>query len=400
VSKPLQILHVIFGLDPRLGGPPAALEGLTQSQIKLGQGVTVVSNYRSNHDDSLAARMRARGVKVHLVGPCRTPLQLAPGMNTTVRKLVAKADVVHIHTLYEQLQYLAVRASIAAKKPYFIRPCGMLAPWCLAQSALRKKIYIAWRLRSMLNGAAAIHFTTADEKERAEHLQLKPPTIVEPNGIHAENFTRDIDPIHKIENAWPQTCGCPTLVFYGRLHPKKGADVLIQAFSKLLQKWPADSPMPKLVMVGPDEDQHQKKLEALAQDTGCQQHIIFTGMLTGDAAAGALQSADLFVLTSHQENFGIAVVEALAAGTPVVVSDQVNIYDKIVAGGVGAAVRVDPEHAAQVMMQWLTDHTLRNQAAQKATAWADTTYGWNQIAHRWVHQHYPEAINSSNNQPS
>lgn len=395
MPDPLRITHAISGLDPKIGGPPAALEGLTQSQLKLGLEVTVVSTYRTGDDPSLAERMRGRGIDVRLIGPCRTPLQIARGISPELRTLAQASDVFHIHALYEQIQYAATRAAQKFRVPYAIRPCGMLAPWCLAQNASRKKIYLAWRLRKMLDRAGAIHFTTEDERQRTAPLGFTAPTIVEPNGIHVQNFARAVGPEHNLRHAYPQLGDSPIIVFYGRLHPKKGADVLIHAFAKLLGRWPAGQPSPKLVMVGPDADGYQQQLERTAAEAGCQSHIVFTGMLSGDAAVGALQSADLFALTSHQENFGIAVVEALAAGTPVVISDQVNIYDRVVAGGVGEAVPVDAEQASNALWRWLTDDEKRQAAATKAASWAQATYGWDGIARHWAENHYPALLSDS-----
>jgi glycosyltransferase involved in cell wall biosynthesis len=150
--------------------------------------------------------------------------------------------------------------------------------------------------------------------------------------------------------AWPETRGRRIVLFLGRLHPKKGGDLLIDAFAKVLES----QPLLHLVMAGPDDGAGTRAaLQSQAVRLGIAERITFTGMLSGDLKWSALQAAEVFVLPSHQENFGIAVVEALAMGVPVLISNKVNIWREIVADEAGMAEADTPEGTTKLLRRWL-----------------------------------------------
>jgi len=295
-----------------------------------------------------------------------------------------RPDIIHIHNVWENLQHHTARAAFAAGVPYLIRPCGMLDPWSLRQSKWKKRIMLALRVRGNLSRAAAIHYTTATERDLARPLKLKRPAIVEPNGVLLEpeiRFTGD-----DLRRRFKLGPG-PVVLFFARLHPKKGVRVLVDAFSRVLERWDCDNRRPTLLLAGPDESGTRAEIERQLASLPGRNQVLFTGLLNGDDKLMALQGSDLFALPSYQENFGISVVEALAGGTPVLISDQVNIYREIEAAGVGAATPVDAAAFANALYDWLTDTPRRSAAAAKAAEWAQTTYNWDTIANRWS-EHY------------
>ncbi len=150
------------------------------------------------------------------------------------------------------------------------------------------------------------------------------------------------------------------LLFLSRIHYKKGLDLLIPAIAKLKHQ---DA---TLVIVGPDDAGYGQEMQRLAAEKNVQDRVIFAGTLYGGERLPALVDAELFVLPSYQENFGIAVVEALAAGTPVVISDQVNIHREISAAGVGGVVPTQIDALAAELDRWLGDEALRRAAAERA----------------------------------
>jgi glycosyltransferase involved in cell wall biosynthesis len=171
------------------------------------------------------------------------------------------------------------------------------------------------------------------------------------------------------------------VVFFSRLHHKKGLDLLLPAFARC----GVESAV--LALVGPVDDDYRTQLEAMIRAHNLRDRVVFTGMLRGPERVAALADADLFCLPSYQENFGIAVVEALAAGTPVLISDQVNIHPDIAAAGVGGVVPTRVEPLAVELRRWLTDQTLRDDAAAKCRPFVWQRYDWNAIARRWS-DHY------------
>jgi len=262
----------------------------------------------------------------------------------------------------------------------------MLDPWSLSQGWLKKKIYLMMRLTRDLNHAAALHYTAEDERDLASPLKLKPRAIVEPNGINLEEFDDLPDP-SAFRNKWPQIAGRRIILFLSRLHHKKGLDLLIPAFAK------ARLDNCVLIIAGPDNDDYLPVVRQLIEEHQLQNDVILTGILRGRDRIEAMSAAELFVLPSYQENFGIVVVEALASGTPVIISDQVNIHREITAAQVGGVVPTQITPLAGMLGLWMNDDHRRAQARIKARSFALRTFDWNQAAAHWA-GHY-EAIRIS-----
>lgn len=373
----MRVLHVISNLDRRFGGPVTALMGLAAAQVRAGLSVSVAGTYRGEPDRGLSDIFAAAGVSATFIGPGRGPLIWTPRIAPTLRKLLTDADIVHIHTLWESIQHRAAVLARGRGVPYLTRPCGMLDPWSLSQRALKKRVYLALRLRNDLNRAAAIHYTTHAERDLAAPLGLTAPPLVVPNGIDLAEFASLPD--RGAFRAKHPTIGNRKLVMIlGRIDAKKGFDLLIPAFARLKS---VDS---MLAIAGPDLGGYEIQVRAMVDQFGLRERVLFTGMLRGPDRVEALAAADLFVLPSYQENFGIAVVEALAAGCPVIVSENVNIQDEIVAAGVGAAVPRDVARLASEMGRWLGDDRLRQGASTKARPLVQSRFDWNMIAQEWA----------------
>jgi len=371
----MRVLHVISSVDARLGGPSLALGGLAVAQRNAGVDVGILTTYRDEEDTSVCDRLRAAGVAVRRVGPATGPLWRAAGLDEAAEEEVARADVVHVHALWEEAQHLAARACQRLGKPYVVRPCGMLDPWSLSQGKWKKRLYMLWRLRRNLNRAAGLHFTTTIERDLTGPLKLRAPAIVEPNGLDLAEYA-DLPPRGQWRSKWPAIGDRPVVLFMSRLHPKKGLDLLIPAFASIAQKDAV------LVIAGPSEDGYGQTVRALAVTHGVADRVIFPGMLGGREKLAALVDADLFVLPSYQENFGNVVVEAMAAGTPVVVSDQVNLWPEVAEARAGGVVELDVPAIARETVKWLADDA-RRAAGLRGRAYALARYDWAAIARRW-----------------
>jgi glycosyltransferase involved in cell wall biosynthesis len=176
------------------------------------------------------------------------------------------------------------------------------------------------------------------------------------------------------------------ILFLGRVHYGKGLEVLVPALAKMRRK---DA---MLVVAGPDPTGYRATIESLGRES--LERIIFTGMIGGEERLAALRDADVLALPSFHENFGLAVVESLAAGTPVVISDQVYLHPEISRAGVGAVVPLDADALARELDRWLDDEALRRDAASKAAAFVRERYDWDTIARRWV-GHYAKLAGKS-----
>jgi glycosyltransferase involved in cell wall biosynthesis len=375
----MRVLHVITSISPEYGGPVSALVGLAEAQKIVGLDVTVMATQVVGEKDSVSERLSMQDVRVRIIGPASGPLLRHPLLSQVVMQEIAIADVVHIHGLWEEIQHQSAHWAWKLKKPYIVRPCGMLEPWSLRQSRLKKQLYLRLRLRNHLNRASALHFTTASERDFVVPLHFHAPVIVEPNGIDLTEF-ENLPTYGTFRSQYPQLEDCNIVLFLSRLHPKKGLDLLIPAFAQGCQNT-------MLVIAGPDSGGYRAELERLIVQHNVQDRVIFTGMLEGPQRVAAFADADLFVLPSYQENFGNVVIEALAAGTPVVISDQVGLHVEVSAGKVGEVVTLDVDALAVVLKSWLSDKSRRCAAAQRARPFVKSKYDWLPIASRWK-EHY------------
>lgn len=372
----LRALHVISGIDPENGGPTNALLGLTKAQARLGMQVTVAATWQRPSGRDNAESFRRNGVETVMIGPARGRLSRHPDLAGVLEELIARADVVHIHALFEEIQHRTARIAMHLGRPYIFRPCGGLDPWALARGGIKKRLYLAWRLRRNLNRAAAIHYTAEAERQAAAPLGLIAPAIVEPNGIDLDEF-KHLPPSGRFRERHPELRGRRIVLFLGRIDYKKGLDLLVPAFARYAA---ADS---VLVLAGPDSAGYANEVRELAGRHGIADRVLMPGMLRGIDRVEALVDAELFATTSYVENFGIAIVEALAAGVPVIVSDRVNIADTLGRAGVGEVVPCEIDRIGQALADWQADAARRAAAAERARHFAREQFDWNEIARRW-----------------
>jgi glycosyltransferase involved in cell wall biosynthesis len=260
----------------------------------------------------------------------------------------------------------------------------MLDEWALRRRPLKKKLYLAWRLRRMLEQAAAIHCTARMEAFSTGQLRLKfPEIIVEPNGVTIDEF--EPLPARGRFRAAHDIGERPLIVFMGRVHPGKGVEHLLPAL-RLLRTTDAVA-----VVVGPDESAFAAKLKQQAAAIAPAARVIFTGLLRGPERIGPLVDADVFALPSEHENFGIAVIEALAAGTPVVVSDHVGLAQEVVSNQVGSATSLAPPAIAAALDHWLSRRHAIPRPFSVARAYARRSFAWHRIAASWL-QHYERLV--------
>ena len=380
----MRVVHAIPGLDPSLGGPPVALTGLATAQRRAGLEVEVVCCGGPDEDRQLADAMRQGGVEVRIIPARSTWLGAGSQLKQAVEQAVGRAQVCHIHGLWMPVQTAAGRAAAALQRPYVIRPCGMLDPWPMQQGWLKKRVYLALQLRRILDAAAALHFTAIAEREGARLLRLKAPAIIEPNGVDLTPFATLPDP-GRFRQAQPGVGDGAMVLFMSRLHPKKGLELLIPAFAQ------AAADGATLVIAGSGEPGYTRDLHALVERHGLEGRVVFTGMLQGEQKLAALVDADLFVLPSYHENFGVAVAEALAAGKPVLISDKVAIHRELVEAGIAEAVPTKVEPLAAALRRWMRAGESRGDLGARARRFVHEHYDWDLIAQRWV-GHYERIV--------
>ncbi len=319
------VIHVIPYMAAAAGGPPVVVDRLAGLSGQLGWSARVVTTPALATDGGLALRTAAQGRYEVTV----LPSQRAAWAGSASRQLEAalrSADILHLHTLWSPL--VARAAALARRRglPYVLSPHGMLDPWSLSKKRLRKRLYMALVERRVIEGASAILFTTEPERDlaQASGLSLPRPMVV-PLGADPMPGERPML-AQRFFARHPRLAGRRIVLFLGRLHPKKRPELAIEALARLGRAYEDVH----LVLAGAGEADYLARLDRLARAGGVRDRVHRTGHLDGLDKWSALAAADLFVLPSQQENFGIAVAEAMQAGLPVVLSRGVNLWPEVV----------------------------------------------------------------------
>jgi len=351
-----RILNVTASIDPAAGGVSEAILRISKAVVGLGHEVEIVSA-----DDPRSPWQEGLPFPVHLKGPPRGPLEAAPALDEWLAQNGGRFDAMISHGLWRDNSRATRVAARAAGRPYFVFPHGMLDPWFKRYYPLKhlKKCVFWWlREHAVLRDARAVLFT-CEEEMRLARESFRPYACVErvvPLGT-SEPPSNLMEQREAFARAFPELSGKRVILFLGRLHEKKGCDLLLRAFLGLLEAKPRETWAGlHLMIAGPcAQPEYLKSLKDIgarceALSAG---GVSFPGMLSGDLKWGALRRAEVFVLPSHQENFGIAVVEAMACGTPVLISRPVNIWREIEAGGAGFVDEDTVEGCARLLDRWL-----------------------------------------------
>ena len=339
----MKILRCIHSLDPAIGGPLESLKQSSRVLVRRGHQVEVASL-----DAPGAPWLEDFPATVHPLGPGRGSYGYAPRFLPWLKERHSSFDAVVVHGIWQYNSFGVWRALHKTATPYFVFPHGMLDPWfnrTYPLKHLKKLLYWPWAEYRVLRDARAVLFTSEEERRlaRKSFALYRCREVV----VNYGTAGPEIDLPRAREDflsALPQLRGKNLVLFLGRLHEKKGVEELIRAFV-------SGSDDEHLVIAGPCADKrYREHLIRLTNKGGA--NITFTGMLSGDRKWGAFAAADVFILPSHQENFGIAVVEALACGTPVLISNKVNIWREIVDDGSGFAEEDDLAGTRRLLERW------------------------------------------------
>jgi glycosyltransferase involved in cell wall biosynthesis len=340
----MRILRSIHSLNPAGGGPVEYVIRSSFALMERGHDVEIVCL-----DPPDASWLQQSVLKIHALGPSSRRYGYTPRFTQWLQDRHRDFDAAIIHGLWLYNSFGAWRAFRATGPPYYVFPHGMLDPWfnrTYPLKHLKKLLYWPWAERRVLRDAAAVLFTSEEERRLAR--KSFPFYRCREEVVNYGIAPPDVDLASAREDflgRFPELRGKGLLLFLGRLHQKKGCDLLIQAFAA-----GHDSSM-HLVMAGPcGSEAYLSRLKELAAKTGAP--ITFTGMLSGTLKWGALSAADVFVLPSHQENFGIAVVEALACATPVLISNQINIWREIESDNAGYVETDDFVGTTRLIERW------------------------------------------------
>ena len=387
----MRILHVVPGISPKYGGP-TNIPGLLRGLLRHGVETTLLTT-DNDPDGRLDVPLNVPIIRdgiphvFHHVWPVGSRFGFAPSLVSTLKRTITNYDLVHIHWLYNFACVAAARAASAAGVPFVVQPRASLDPHMRRKNAVVKRVYLSTLARPLLTRAAAVVFTAEDERSRAEYGPRRPEWVI-PNGLDLAAYER-LPPRGAFRAAFPALDG-PFLLFLGRLSRQKGLDLLLPAFQQLLRA----RPDLRLVLAGPDHEGYQTEVRTLAHRLEVADRVLFPGLLSGDVKLAAFVDADLFVLPSYAENFGGVIIEALACGLPVVISDQVNIHRELSAADAATVVTCSVDAVAAGIDAALADTGNRRRIAALGPAMVRDRYGWDAIVPRLIAR-YTEAISGT-----
>lgn len=327
----MKILRLIHSANPKGGGVIEGVRITTSALVARGCTIDVVSL-----DAPEVAATFQLSIPVTAVGPGKTNYGYCPALDDWLDANLKRYDCVIVEGMWQYHGFAVWKVCRRLGKkapPYYVFTHGMLDPWfkrAYPLKHLKKWLYWPWAEYRVLRDARAVLFTAEEECRLAREsfwLYRCNEEIVH-YGTPLPDETED-----QLRAAWAEKSPVPPdrpyLLYLGRLHPKKGADLLLQAYREIKQS----TTLPDLILAGPEQDAaFTSKLRALAANDP---QIHFAGMVQGAAKWGALLQAEAMILPSHQENFGIVVAEALAMGTPVLISDKINIWREVQSAGAG-----------------------------------------------------------------
>ena len=385
----MNVLHVIPSFAPRYGGPIVAAQGLTRELVRRGHDVSIATTNVDGPgelDVPLGRPVPMAGVDVWYF-PIQRPrwYHFSAPMGRALRDMVRQADVVHIHSVFLWPTTAAAFWCRRLGVPYLVRTTGALDPAALSKryersrtsvvSKAKKWLYLKSLGRRDLGGAAAIHVTSEAELESAQRLSLSPEARVVPLGVSEPPSPGSNDCV-AVRQQYSILDGRKIVLFLSRLDPKKGLDLLAEAAASLAESRDDFA----LVVAGSGVPDYEAAVKATYDTHGLTGRTAFTGMVVGEDKWRLLRAADVFVLPSRHENFGIAVVEAMTAGTPVVISDQVGIHREIDEAGAGLVTTLDPADVAGAIGRLLDDPDAAERMGRAGAALAAERYSWERVA--------------------
>lgn len=343
-----KILHVVSSVDPALGGVAESIVRRGEKLVEMGHQVEVVSLDKPDNP-----ALAGYPLPLHALGPGITAWCYSRKLIPWLRTHCQQYDAVIVDGIWQFHAFATRQALQGTGVPYFVFTHGMLDPWfkhTYPLKHLKKWLFWPWAEYRVLRDAQAVLFTCEEERKLARQSfgLYKIRELVVPFGTASPPENKD--ELRRLFFAtYPNLTNKRILLFLSRIHVKKGCDLLIEAFGRIAEQYPDVH----LVIAGPCDAQLLAALKAQVSALGLNQRVHWLGMLKGQIKWGALYACSAFTLPSHQENFGIAVAEAMGCGVPVLISNKVNIWTEIINGGAGYVGEDTIEGTHQTIMQWL-----------------------------------------------
>lgn len=384
----MRVLHVIPSISTRHGGPSFALDLIARSLVQSGIEVDVATTDDDGPGQRLTAGSsplaRQDGYKIHFFPKQTEFYKVSLPLGRFVRDRVCDYNLIHIHALFSFVSISAARTARRLHVPYIVRPLGVLNRWGMEnRRRFLKRMSVRMIELPILLNAAAIHYTA--EAERSEAAVVHPAIAEIPSFVIPIPIERSADHVNRTEFCllFPAVAGKRVVLFLSRLDPKKGIELLLESFKRVS----AGQSDLLLVVAGDGAPSYVESLRELAGELRISENVLWTGHLGAADKAAAFAAATMFVLPSYSENFGVAAAEALAAGVPSILSDQVAFATDAREAGAAVVVRPEVDDLSSAMVHVLANTALREQLSINGATLARALYSPQAIGEALVEQY-------------
>lgn len=377
MQNSIKALHVIPSISPSRGGPSKAVIEMVSALQDIG----VVAEIATTNDDSnntldvpLNLKTQYNGVPVIFFQRFSPPINAlrefaySRSFKQWLKKNIHRYDVIHIHAIFSFCSSYAMNLAKKNNIPYIVRPIGQLEDWSLSQSKFRKQLYLNLIEKSNLENANAIHFTAKSEQQQALTFLPNLSAQIIPLGVQ---FTKkEKNAKQKMLTHWSLKNDVVTFLFLSRLHYKKGLELLLSSLCDVKHR-----PF-QLIIAGDGDNAYKQSLIELIDSYKLKNNCHLVGFVKGAEKQILLQGCDFFVLPSYSENFGIAVLEAMASSTPVIISDTVALASDVKKNQLGFICKPNQESLTQALIQAFDYNDTNNKMGQAAELFAKKNYNW------------------------
>ncbi|MFP6678775.1 MAG: glycosyltransferase [Dehalococcoidia bacterium] len=368
----MRILHIVRGLEPELGGPPRFVVALTSALKGIGIESTI---FGTESESRGRPNVMAPDADVRLFKRGRFARYWpghSPEMRQELQRVVSQFDLVHIHELWHYPNYAAAHVSLQNDVPYIISPLGTFASTAMSKGHIKKRLYGILVDRGLTNKALAFHAMTDQEAQDTADRTSGVTVNTVPIGVDPSEFTCLPSP-SEFERLYPKVRDKYMVLFLGRLNRIKGLDILIEGFSRASH----NRNDLHLVIAGPDGGYEQTAREIVKSEY-LESKVSFTGPIYGETKLAALSRADVFALTSYGEGFSVALLEAMAASLPLIISKECH-FPQVAQSNAGLEISLDPQEFSSALTKIVADSSFLENMGSNARTMVTESYSWNTV---------------------
>ncbi|MBG1245363.1 glycosyltransferase [Nostoc sp. NZL] len=363
----MKVLHVIPSITKVRGGTSQAVLDM----VKALQIINVNAEIATTNDDGdslldvpLCKRIQYNHVPVwffHRFSPNIKALReyaFTGDLTQWLWQNISQYELLHVHALFSYPSTIAMAIARLKNIPYIVTPHGLLCEWSLQQSTRKKQTYLRLIEQANLESSQTIHFTSEKEQQEVSSIGLHKPSFVLPLGISLP--TKISDAGQRLRQQFNISPDEPVILFLSRLHYKKGLEYLIPALSKLTHH------RFTFILAGNGTPDYEAQIESLLVKSGLRDRTLVVGFVEGETKDILMQGSDLFVLTSHSENFAVSVLEALAVGVPVLVTPGVALASVVKQNQLGYVPDLDVAAIAEALEDYLNNAQIAQKMGERA----------------------------------